>query len=55
MWLVVVFILIGNTPQYFNSIPAESEEQCIEVANISNRIFPNRITVCVYVEESEEV
>ena len=55
MWLLVVFILVGFEPQLFNALPAQNEAECRHIAELSNRMFPNRVTLCVFVDESESV
>lgn len=55
MWLLVVFILVGSEPQLFNTLPAQNEAECRHVAELSNRLFPNRVTLCVFVDESESI
>jgi hypothetical protein len=51
MWLVIVYILVNGQPQMFNYIEALDEAECREVAALSNRLFPSRVTVCQYVED----
>lgn len=50
MWLLVVFILVGSEPQLFNTLLAQNEDECRYIAELSNKIFPDRVTLCMFVE-----
>lgn len=51
MWMVIVFILVAGKPMIWNAIPIPDQQMCREVADISNRLFPERFTICVDVGE----
>lgn len=49
MWILLVYALVGNEPTLLNAIEASNEQECREVAELSNRMFTNRLTLCMFI------
>jgi hypothetical protein len=49
MWMILLYALVNNEPVLLNALEASNEQECREVAELSNRMFTNRLTLCMFI------